>query len=245
MSPRRSLPLYGGTDAPPRPEVRDQVMRSLLAGADPVALAERVADNLDALALHVLSQDVPGEARPACARGCSYCCHGRVEVTAPEVFLLARLLRARRDPVRDARIAATAARLAPLDGRGHHAAQVPCSLLDAHGACTVYAARPLACRRAFSTDAAVCAAASADPSLDVPIPAPYTLQWNLSALVLGWMEGCAHGGRPPHHHELNGALHLALSQDDAEARWHAGEDPLRPSRTRSAEELPELLGRPA
>ena len=193
-------------------------MRSLLAGADPVALEERVAANLDALVAHVLALDVPGEAKPACARGCSYCCHGRVEVTAPEAFAIARLLRAKPDPVRDDRIAATAARLAPLDGRAHHAAQVPCSLLDGDGACTVYAVRPLACRRAHSTDAAVCAASSADPSLDVPIPAPPSLEWNLSRArprVDGRLLRTA-AARLHHTDELNGALHLALSATDAE-----------------------------
>jgi Fe-S-cluster containining protein len=245
MTARRSLPLYGGADVHPRPEVRDQVMRSLVSGADPVLLAERVSANLDALVAHVVALDVPGEAKPACARGCSHCCHTRVELTAPEVFFLARFLRAHPDRARDARIASTAETLAPMDGRAHHAAQVPCALLGGDGTCSVYPARPLACRRAHSTDASVCAAVHRDPALAVRIPSAATLQWSASSLVLGWLEGCAHAGRPPHHFELHAALCIALAEADAEGRWRAGEDPLRPARTRAADELPDLLGRPA
>jgi Fe-S-cluster containining protein len=240
---RRSLPIYAGTDAGPRPEAREQVRVALEAGVDPIVVAERVAANVDALTAQWVALDVPGEAKPACARGCSHCCHGRVEVTAPEVFLLFRFLREHPDAARDVRIAETAAALEGLDGRAHHLAQVRCALLADDGSCSVYPARPIACRRAHSTDASACAAVHREPALDVRIPAAPSLQWNASSLVLGWLEGSMHAGRPPHHHELHAALHLALEDAGAEARFVAGEDPLRPARTRAAEDLTEVLGR--
>jgi Fe-S-cluster containining protein len=218
------------------------VRNVLEAGLDPVVVAERVGANVDAFLVHWLASDRSGDAKPACARGCSSCCHQRVELTAPEVFLLARALRSRPDAARDARIAETAAAVAGLDGRAYHRQQPPCALLGADGACTAYDVRPIACRRHHSTDAAVCAAVHADPTLDTLIPMAHSLKWNLSGLVLGWLEGLAHAGRPPHHYELHAALRIALSEPDAEARFLAGDDPLLPARSRNAEDLPALLG---
>jgi Putative zinc- or iron-chelating domain len=245
MASGRSLPLYGGTDSGPRPAAREQVRALLDSGADPMLVAERVASNVDALWNHHAATASPGDPRPACARGCSHCCHGRVEATAPEVFLLARHLRARPDAVRDARIARTASSIQGIDRGARHRAQVPCALLDGDGACTVYEARPLACRRAHSTDASICAAVHRDPALDVRIPSAPALQWNASSLVLGWLEGLAHAGRPPHHYELHAALRIALEEHDAEALFLAGGDPLEGARSRAAEDLPEVLGRAA
>jgi Fe-S-cluster containining protein len=242
MPHRRTLPLYGGVDAGPRPDARDQVDSALRSGTDPMLVAERVAANVDAFYAEHAALDLPDEPKPACGRGCSHCCHTRVETTAPEVFLLARFLRAHPDAPRAERIVATAKTLEPLDGRGHHLAQIRCALLGDDGACTVYSARPIACRRAHSTDASVCAAVHRDPTLDVRISFAATLQSNTSSLVLGWLEGSAHAGRPPHHYELHAALVIALREDDAETRFVAGEDPLRVARTRAADDLPLVLG---
>jgi Fe-S-cluster containining protein len=242
MPPRRSLPIYGGVDAGPRPDARDQVRNVLEAGVDPVTVAERVGANVDALWAHVVAGDDPGNARPACTRGCSHCCHQRVELTAPEVFVLARALRAHPDARRDALIAETAAAAEGLDGNAYHQRQIRCALLGADGACTAYDARPIACRRYHSTDVEICRAVHADPTLDIRIPTAHSLQWNLSALVLGWLEGLAHAGRPPHHYELHAALRIALASTDADARYLAGEDPLLPARSRNAADLPTLLG---
>ena len=242
MTARRSLPIYGGVDAGPRPDAREQVRNVLESGLDPGVVAERVGTNVDALVAHWMTHDDSGDAKPACARGCSHCCHQRVEVTAPEVFLLARALRADPDSERDALIASTAASIEGMDGRAYHLAQVRCALLGDDGACTVYAARPIACRRHHSTDASVCSAVHLDPALDVRIPTAASLQWNVQSLVLGWLEGLAHAGRAPHHYELHAALRIALHDPEAEAHVLAGEDPLRPARSRAAEELTVHLG---
>ena len=61
----RSLPIYGGADAGPRPEMREQVRNVLEAGVDPVTVAARVAANVDTLVAEWLAMDVPGEAKPA------------------------------------------------------------------------------------------------------------------------------------------------------------------------------------
>jgi Fe-S-cluster containining protein len=234
VTPRVLLPIYGGTDAGARPATRAAVHDAIRGGVDAEVVADRVARAVDDMfeAVAIRASDEP---RPACARGCSYCCHQRVELTSPEVHLLARALDAIDEPARSpllARLDATAARLAGLSSRAYHLAQVPCALLDEEGACTVYAARPIACRRAHSTDASACASVHEDPTLDIRIPDAPSLTWNLSAIVLGYFEGLAHAGAPPHQYELHAALKIALAERDPNVA-----DPFAPARTRSADEL--------
>jgi Fe-S-cluster containining protein len=233
--------IYGGRDEGARPATREAVAGALERGVDPVLVAAHVARGLDAVIAQVAAANVAGEARPACARGCSHCCHQRVEVTAPEVFRLARELGEHAGADLRARLDAAAARARGLDGSAYFRARIACALLDDDGACSAYEARPLACRRAHSTDAEACAAALREPSLGARIPDAPTVTWNASALVVGYLEGLAHAGLAPHVHELHAAL--ALAGPEAEARWRAGEDVLAPARTRSAEELAALLGR--
>ena len=244
MPSPRSLPIYGGRDAGPRPATRDTVKEALDAGTDPVLVVERIARHLDAIAKEHATLDIAGESKPACAKGCSYCCHQRVEVTAPEVFLLARVLRNAEDARRATRLAEVARSVAGMDGRAYHLAQARCALLGDDGACTVYEARPLACRRAHSTDVSVCEAVHLDPAREARVvPACPTLSWNLSSLVLGYLEGAAHAGQPPHQYELHAALAMAMADPASEERFLRGEDPLAAARTRRAEDLPALLGR--
>jgi Fe-S-cluster containining protein len=242
MTFRRTLPmLYGGYDAGPRPDTREQVCAASERGVDPVLIAAHVANGVSELWTACLTASGNAEPIPACSRGCSYCCHQRVEVTAPEAFLIARAL-VGAPSERLQRIHAAAARHARLSSREHFSQQCACPLLDDDGACSVYDARPTACRRAHSTDVEVCRALAQDPSRSVEVPVAPALDWNTSALVLGYYEGMAHAGMPPHQYELAGAVSLALEVDDVEARWRRGEDILAEARTRDAAELRVVLG---
>lgn len=69
-----------------------------------------------------------------CARGCDDCCKRRFSVTSIEAEAIAAELAALPEARRDA-IAARA-----------RTADTACPMLDADGACAVYAARPLICR---------------------------------------------------------------------------------------------------
>lgn len=92
----------------------------------------------------------------ACHKGCAWCCNFQVTVRFADAAQLAR--RARAEPELEARVRATAARIAHLgDPVARLRAAIPCAFLDpASGACRVYADRPLACRAYRSRDSAWC-----------------------------------------------------------------------------------------
>lgn len=230
------LPIYGGIDAGVRPVAREQVHAAIGLGMRPSEIARQIGRALDDL----VSRCAP----PACTRGCGWCCHQRVDVTAPEVFALAAHLRSTLDEqalaALHARLVATAADLAGVSSREHHLRRVRCALLDDAMACSAYAARPLGCRRGHSLDAEICRAVYDEPGLSATVPADATLSWNTGALILGFREGYAHRDRALDTYELNAALSLALPED-LEPRWLAGEDVLAPARTHDAAEIARLL----
>ena len=92
----------------------------------------------------------------ACHKGCAWCCNFEVTVRFADAAQLAR--RARAEPALEAKVRATAARVAHLeDAVARLRAAIPCAFLDpASGACRVYADRPLACRAYRSRDALWC-----------------------------------------------------------------------------------------
>jgi Fe-S-cluster containining protein len=162
------------------------------------------------------------EARLACRRGCAWCCHGYVSASAPQVFAAAAAIR-RNALTFDAaceRIRATSARVAALDWRARIALRAPCPLL-ADGACTIYDARPLACRGFASFSAEACKRAYDALTDEVMIPQPYAnVRSALESALRAGLKAC---GLPAVSYELTSALSSALDSADAEARWLDGE----------------------
>lgn len=211
---------------------REQVHAAIDQGMRPVEIVRQIGRALDDLAAKC--------APTACARGCGWCCHQRVDVTAPEIFALAEHLRG--DESVRARLGATAAALAGLSSRAHHLRRVRCSLLNDAMECSAHSERPLACRRGHSLDATTCRAVYDDPTLATQIPADSTRSWNTAALILGYREGYAHHQRALDTYELNAGLLIALEDDTCESRWSSGEDVLAAARTHSSDEIAQLLG---
>jgi Fe-S-cluster containining protein len=87
-------------------------------------------------------------ARVACAPGCDFCCHLRVDVFAHEASALLHHLRTRAAPEQAARIEgrirANAARIDALDARQHRSAGIACAFLE-KGLCSAHDVRPAAC----------------------------------------------------------------------------------------------------
>ena len=189
---------------------------------EPQALAQtvRMFGRLAALQAGVIAErriDV------ACARGCSYCCHLRVEIRPHEAFVLARHIESRFDATRRAlivaRCEATLRRISPLSPPQHVRAGVPCALLE-DGACSAYEGRPAACRKYYSLSVDTCRNAFHDTQ------APLTgaledeeVRLAGNALALGYAMGLADAGYDTALYELHFALHKALTDPRAARRY--------------------------
>jgi hypothetical protein len=169
----------------------------------------------------------PSEHKIECAKGCAHCCHISVSAMAPEIFLVANGVRAAHpndfEAVR-ARIRASASLthgVSPIE-RGRR--KLPCALLE-NGACTVYAARPGACRGAASASVRACEIAYSGGNAGIPTPSVWTVLRN--AQLQAMWAALAAAELPSDSYDLNEAICVALEQPDAEARWLKGEDVFR------------------
>jgi hypothetical protein len=162
--------------------------------------------------------------KPACKRGCAYCCHIHVTVHAPEVFHALDFARKNLSPDALAALAKRAAenaeRVAGATSRTYP--QTPCAFL-VESACSVYAARPMVCRSEHSYDVDACRRVFETGKSE-------TVKRNLDVAGTSAMEQIPlhealglvfeHDARL----ELQQALHIGLTEPNAAERWLAGED---------------------
>jgi hypothetical protein len=207
--------------------------QAIALGRNAMAGTSKIADG--ALAL---SPDRP----PACRAGCAFCCHQMVGVVAPEVFAIYQHLRATRAP---GELASVVARIRAADDRTRGmtsadrlSAELPCPFLEEER-CSIYEARPLACRGANSLDAAACERTLRDPAARArflagtfsvpcylePIRAFHAVTAGLQ-LALHQLHGLRMLPL-----ELTAAMRIMLDDPDVVPRqWLAGEDPFAPAR---------------
>jgi len=167
-----------------------------------------------------------GNCRTACTKGCSYCCHMRAVVTAPEVLRIAAFIE-RTFSVEERK--ALARRVAAIDQRSHGMsdeawgeARLPCPLLVANE-CSVYSVRPLDCRAYNSRSVAACRNAfESYAEWDVPVDVEH--QSSYKSVQAGLLQALAGSGRPASLLELTAALRVILDDPDAIFRWCAGEN---------------------
>ncbi|MBX3724541.1 MAG: YkgJ family cysteine cluster protein [Xanthomonadales bacterium] len=168
----------------------------------------------------------------ACRRGCALCCHLRVAVTAVEVLALAAYIRSQLDEagfvaLRE-RIADSAAQLHALPTGRLFATNLPCPLLAADGACSMYAARPFNCRAYHSLDYAACLASFQQPE-DATLGHPRSVA--VARVHAGVQQGLREAGETAgtdtDHYELVTALAEALGDPGVDARFAAGETAFR------------------
>lgn len=157
----------------------------------------------------------------ACRKGCSHCCMMWVSVTAPEIFYLARAVR-----VSGRDIASIVERCGGtvglnFDARGSFV--YACPLLADDDSCSVYAFRPMACRTAASGDAEICRRGYIDLSGE-DIPTPFFFLLQRTGYYMALRGAFLQAGFRLETYELNEALSVALTTQDAERRWLAGED---------------------
>jgi Fe-S-cluster containining protein len=168
----------------------------------------------------------PGEARLACQKGCSHCCHSWVGATAPEIILLASAIQAhaKREPT--APVDAVLARAEPLKGltpAQRFGAKLACPLLVA-GTCTRYRERPMTCRQTTSLDISGCIdeLEGRGAGEDVKVSAIHLAHARNARVPL--LAALAQCRLPTHLYELSEGLARALQTDNVETRWLAGED---------------------
>lgn len=217
--------LDGGVDVMARDGRQIAALMRVLFDLAEIAKARRsVAPLMEfVIANMTASMDRFSDARVACGRGCYFCCHIWVDATPAELFHLGNSL------VGERRAAALQALHAALEKTGGLSAQQrervvsPCPML-VEKACSVYQARPLACRALAALDAAKCERAFVGLSEElIDLPQPYMLAGYGYRLALdGALKRAGLVYRPV---ELNSGLAIALTSGSAETEWLAGADP--------------------
>lgn len=205
-----------------RDAARERLARGRSA-QDVAALLLDAAERLEPL-VGALVRERP----PACAPGCSRCCHGlKIEASAPEAVAIAEFLRGL-DPEElgetRALLSEEAEYARSLDADARWCEQVPCAFLDdASGECVVYDVRPLTCRAHTSMSLEQCEAAARDPERRTPIDkhaAPVAIfGMSKSALTVA----CAEAKLDARSFELTNAVAVALNEPDAAERWARGD----------------------
>ena len=170
-----------------------------------------------------------GNVNLACKRGCSYCCHLRVEIRPHDAFVLAQHVQTKFNAEQRARavvrIEDNLERIAALTPEQHIRAGIPCALLE-EGVCSVYEARPATCRKYYSVSVETCRNAFNDTS------APLTgeiedeqVRLAGNAVALGYAKGLEDAGYDATLYELHYALHSALTHPEAETLYSDGKQP--------------------
>lgn len=161
------------------------------------------------------------KAAVACRAGCDMCCHVPVGVQAHEVLIAAQHVQKHFSPVElEALIARAAAHRELFAGRSSFERmdmRKPCVLLR-EGSCSVYEARPEACRSHHSHSAEACRAnlASGREDIDVFIPG---VRGRMFAVMLAVDQAAVEAGYDGQAYDFGSALHEALTNSLCAVRW--------------------------
>ena len=163
----------------------------------------------------------------ACHLGCSFCCHNEVEVTPPEVFLIAQVILQYFPPQRQERLKEKILLSAALKfGKSKEELAAsrqsrPCPLLE-EDKCVVYPWRPLTCRAMHSLDREHCRTshAAGDLRSDEYYLHRYTF---LLSLAAGLTEGFRALDCQSATLDLSQALREVLLEPHLGERWLKGE----------------------
>jgi len=143
-------------------------LRTCCDGATCAAVCRRLNGVIDAK-IEALKQAGAGV---ACAPGCDYCCHLRVDVFPHEATALLHYLRTRASPAEaesiEQKIRANAARVDTLTAQQHRTAGIACAFLSA-GLCSAHDMRPSSCATYHSLSRARCEHAFHNPA-DIGTP---------------------------------------------------------------------------
>jgi Fe-S-cluster containining protein len=228
-SSKDGAPLLAALGTPPTAdevplmlEARAKALDALGFRLQPKELVEafkRTSEQADAVRLRVLQAT---QEKPACSKGCSFCCSHKVGVTVPEVLAIVEYLEA--SPERLAVVRERVAELAknPLifSDSGKPRARIPCALLEEDGSCEVYEVRPIPCRSWLSTDVESCKQ-HLDEAAEAKMVVGVVRSGNF--IHLGLVKVMDDIQRFPYLVELTAGLDIALNVPGAIESWLAGE----------------------
>lgn len=167
------------------------------------------------------SATAAARATVACRAGCDACCHVPVGVLAHEVLIVAHHVQAHFSPTElEALIARAAAHRAAFAGRTNSertALRTPCVLLR-EGNCSIYEARPEACRSHHSHNAEACRTnlELGREDIDVYVPG---VRGRMFAVMLAIDQAVAEAGFDGRAYDFGSALHEALTSSLCAMRW--------------------------
>lgn len=183
--------------------------------------ARRRASDAAAFASRLLDATLASEVKTpaACGKTCSRCCRTLITATIPEILRLARGLKGQKEMT--ARVLAAAAKSKEIPQSAPNSARIVCPILE-ENLCSQYAVRPMVCRSLLSASLAACVRIfEEDQPEAIPFVAPSV---DVRASVLLVLQAALQlAGLDHRHYELTQGLAVALTVEDAEARWLAGE----------------------
>ncbi len=157
----------------------------------------------------------------ACRAGCGTCCRVPVGVLAHEVLIAARFVQTHFSPVElEALIERAAVHRAAVAGRSNLERTLmkpPCVLLRDES-CSIYEARPEACRSHHSNNLEACRTnlENGREDIDVYIPG---VRGRMFAVMLAIDQAVAEAGFDGQAYDFGSALHEALTNSLCAVRW--------------------------
>lgn len=207
-------------------EAQREATAQMLAAGRP---ATEIAHNALGFASVVPTKSA-GAGKWHCKRGCSYCCHQQVTVTAPEAVAIAEVIRAAgSDAVEGTRtLVAQRATAAKASGsaEGYMQARLPCAFLDEDGTCLVYHVRPIMCRAYLSTNVDTCRdlyEQVEDQSKRAAMDMGALL--TTTAVMHGMLKAATDERLDGRIYEMHSAVQRALEDPEAGPKWRNGDDP--------------------
>ncbi len=195
---------------------------------DPATLFTMMGRIFDAIeyTLKALKEQDPPSLAPACSAGCYYCCVVQVQVLPIEALHLANHLKTNRSKEEIEALTSNltdfGAKVRGLTPNQQSALKMSCPFL-VDDMCSVYEARPVACRSANSTDAKKCQAAL-EPEVSLSTVETYLHQSKIcrqaSKALATALGDC---GLNSAVLELTSAVGTALGHEDAVGAWRRGE----------------------
>jgi Fe-S-cluster containining protein len=167
------------------------------------------------------SAPVAAKETVACRAGCDACCHVPVGLLAHEVLIAAQYVQTHYSPADlEALIARAAEHRAAFAGKSNGERMLlrtPCVLLR-EGSCSIYEARPEACRSHHSNNAVACRTNldSGREDIDMYVTG---VRGRMFAVMLAIDQAVAEAGFDGRAYDFGSALHEALTNSLCAVRW--------------------------